>query len=442
MIFSNNKDFKKNVLKREIKISGIKEENVKYLTVKLNAQRGNVSKTKLNDETFHGFEVKRVTAKYIFIPIYAIELTKPIAQKEVVAKALKRRIKLNDIKKVKDDYFLAYQQLLDELNNKKAIAKKKRKKRFIQYASVLCLFIAALGMIYMSQTKEVKLIVDGIEHKLRTNQFFTSLFAKKIAEKHDFEDYKYTCSTNNVLEDDSIISISQVKEVKTYLKGKETANTTYANTLSEFMNEKKGDLSQYKGKYSYFIKEYQDPAEHEKVYLNNVDELHLYLMSKKVKEETIVSKHGTKYVDNDKLESGTLKVKQKGQDGKYIKTFETIYLNDRKYKTVTRISKVIHKKKDKIVERGTRVVQAGDSVWDRLAKCESGGRWHLNSGNGFYGGLQFSAATWRTAAAKVGVTAAYAHLASKADQIKAAVWLQKNSGWGQWPHCSSKLGLR
>lgn len=77
------------------------------------------------------------------------------------------------------------------------------------------------------------------------------------------------------------------------------------------------------------------------------------------------------------------------------------------------------------------------SVWDRLAQCESGGNWAINTGNGYYGGLQFTLGTWQGLGG-VG----YPHQASKAEQIKRAQMLQARSGWGQWPACTAKLGLR
>lgn len=83
----------------------------------------------------------------------------------------------------------------------------------------------------------------------------------------------------------------------------------------------------------------------------------------------------------------------------------------------------------------TKTVSGG--VWDRLAQCESGGNWSINTGNGYYGGVQFSAATWRSVGGS-----GLPHQNSKAEQIKRAQMLQARSGWGQWPHCSSKLGLR
>jgi LysM repeat protein len=79
----------------------------------------------------------------------------------------------------------------------------------------------------------------------------------------------------------------------------------------------------------------------------------------------------------------------------------------------------------------------GGDVWDRLAQCESGGNWAINTGNGYYGGLQFSIRTWQ-AVGGVG----YPHQASREEQITRGQILQARSGWGQWPACSTKLGLR
>lgn len=78
----------------------------------------------------------------------------------------------------------------------------------------------------------------------------------------------------------------------------------------------------------------------------------------------------------------------------------------------------------------------GNSVWDQLAACESGGNWAINTGNGYYGGLQFSLSSWRGVGGS-----GYPHQASKAEQIKRAEILRGSGGWGHWPACSSKLGL-
>ena len=80
---------------------------------------------------------------------------------------------------------------------------------------------------------------------------------------------------------------------------------------------------------------------------------------------------------------------------------------------------------------------ADGSVWDQLARCESGGNWAINTGNGYYGGLQFSLATWRGVGGS-----GYPNENSREEQIVRAEILLARSGWGQWPACTAKLGLR
>ena len=82
---------------------------------------------------------------------------------------------------------------------------------------------------------------------------------------------------------------------------------------------------------------------------------------------------------------------------------------------------------------------ASSDTWDRLAQCESGKRWNINTGNGYYGGLQFSAGTWRAYGGREFGT--NAHLATRAQQITVAERLLADRGWGPWPACSTKLKL-
>lgn len=79
------------------------------------------------------------------------------------------------------------------------------------------------------------------------------------------------------------------------------------------------------------------------------------------------------------------------------------------------------------------------SDWDRLAECESNGNWSINTGNGFYGGLQFMKQTWDSMGGQQ--YAEYPHQASRDEQIAVATALQAEAGWGQWPACSASLGL-
>ena len=79
------------------------------------------------------------------------------------------------------------------------------------------------------------------------------------------------------------------------------------------------------------------------------------------------------------------------------------------------------------------------TVWIRVATCESSGNWKINTGNGYYGGLQFSAATWRGFGGTK--SARYAHQATKAQQIAIAKRVLAVQGPGAWPVCSKRAGL-
>lgn len=82
---------------------------------------------------------------------------------------------------------------------------------------------------------------------------------------------------------------------------------------------------------------------------------------------------------------------------------------------------------------------APDSDWDRLAQCEAGGNWQINTGNGYHGGLQFSPSTWRAYGG--GQFAPFAFQATREQQIAIAEKVLAGQGWGAWPSCSARLGL-
>jgi len=88
---------------------------------------------------------------------------------------------------------------------------------------------------------------------------------------------------------------------------------------------------------------------------------------------------------------------------------------------------------------GPLPAQAATTVWDKVAKCESGNRWNISTGNGYYGGLQFSSSTWKGFGGhKYG---SQAHKATKAEQIAIARRVLAVQGPGAWPTCSRRAGL-
>lgn len=88
---------------------------------------------------------------------------------------------------------------------------------------------------------------------------------------------------------------------------------------------------------------------------------------------------------------------------------------------------------------GTTAAHADSSVWYQVAQCESTGNWHINNGNGFYGGLQFTYGTWLAYGG--GQYASRADLASPQQQIAIGERVLAGQGPGAWPVCSVKAGL-
>ena len=87
----------------------------------------------------------------------------------------------------------------------------------------------------------------------------------------------------------------------------------------------------------------------------------------------------------------------------------------------------------------TAPATAASTVWDRVARCESGGTWKINTGNGYYGGLQFSSRTWRGFGGRK--YAPQANRATKGEQIAIARRTLATQGPGAWPTCGRKAGL-
>jgi uncharacterized protein YabE (DUF348 family) len=153
-----------------------------------------------------------------------------------------------------------------------------------------------------------------------------------------------------------------------------------------------------------------------------------------------------KEIEDDSMFEGETEVQTEGVDGLRDVTYRLTLRNGTVVRRVELAQEVTRQVRAEVVRVGTKeeVEEApaanfasGGTVWDRLAECESGGNWATNTGNGYYGGLQFSAATWQAVGGS-----GLPHQHSREEQIHRGQILQAQSGWGQWPHCSSQLGLR
>lgn len=75
-------------------------------------------------------------------------------------------------------------------------------------------------------------------------------------------------------------------------------------------------------------------------------------------------------------------------------------------------------------------------IFNAIAECESGGNWQINTGNGFYGGIQFTSQSWKGVGGS-----GLPHDATKLEQIYRGVRLMHVQGWGAWPHCRHEAGV-
>ncbi len=138
--------------------------------------------------------------------------------------------------------------------------------------------------------------------------------------------------------------------------------------------------------------------------------------------------------DDKTMNAGETKVVRLGRPGVRNVTYTFVYKNGKLAAKRVKSQDVLKKPRPKVVRVGTKVA-AGP--WDALARCESGGNWHINTGNGYYGGLQFSLGTWHSYGG-TGLPSQH----SRETQIAVATKLRNASGgYGAWPACAARLGL-
>ncbi|MCW2850367.1 MAG: resuscitation-promoting factor, partial [Nocardioides sp.] len=145
------------------------------------------------------------------------------------------------------------------------------------------------------------------------------------------------------------------------------------------------------------------------------------------------------------LLEGRSTVARSGSAGVRDVTYRLVYRNgDLADRKVLR-QKVLRAPVDKIIKVGTKQAPApapaapaanyasGSSVWDQIAACESGGNWATNTGNGYYGGLQFNLGTWQSygGVSRPDLTSREYQI-SIAEKVRAA-----SGGYGAWPHCGA-----
>jgi uncharacterized protein YabE (DUF348 family) len=145
-------------------------------------------------------------------------------------------------------------------------------------------------------------------------------------------------------------------------------------------------------------------------------------------------------ISDPTLNAGTTKVDQPGQAGEQVQNFTVNLTNGKEVgRTATGAPTITKAPVGGVIRKGTKKAQpaiGNTSRWDAIAKCESGGNWSINTGNGYYGGIQFDKQTWNAYGGSQ--YAPRPDLASKAEQIAVAEKVRDaRGGYGAWPVCGS-----
>ncbi len=280
--------------------------------------------------------------------------------------------------------------------------------------------------------RELELEVDGEQ---TTHWVLATDVASALAEvgnRYQGSDLSVSRSAT-VGRDGLALSVVTPKKVTVVVGGKPAKHTITALTVSDVLTELKVKV----GKNDVLAPGPKKAvADGDKVVLDRIR------LATDVRQETIG--HKTVEKSDDSLYEDETSTETAGADGVREVTYQLRYRNGRLTQTKAVDSKVVREPVTAVVRVGTKERPAAPAapsapagVWDSLAACESGGNWAINTGNGYYGGLQFNLGTWRAYGG-----AGYPHQQSREYQIMIAERLRAaTGGYGSWPACSAKLGL-
>ncbi|HEY3463884.1 MAG TPA: transglycosylase family protein [Amycolatopsis sp.] len=289
------------------------------------------------------------------------------------------------------------------------------------------------GVIKLERGRQLKMIVDGSEHTswVRATHLGDALSQLGMAGVDKPGTWMSMPKDGELPLEGATVEIKTLKNITLYdgANAPKKVQTT-AVTTKEFLGEYKLTLGP------------EDQAEGGlDVKLTDGAEVHISRtgVSTVVQKETIDPPE--QRVDDPDLEKGKTSVEDPGTPGEKMVTYKVTQKNGKEVSRESISEQIITPAKPKIIHVGTKKPAdppIGDaSAWDRIAQCESGGNWSINSGNGYYGGLQFDKRTWDAYGGDA--YAAYPNQASKAQQIAIAEKVRDaRGGYSAWPVCGKK----
>ena len=360
-------------------------------------------------------------------------------------------------------------------------------------AAVLVVLMATAGLVAAADfDKRVTLDVDGVVTETRTSaETVDELLASKGVEPR--QEDKLSHELDETVENNATVTVRYAKPVTVVVDGESTDEVSYATTVGDLLDDlevtpEKGaylssDVDENVNRFGEEIVvsnpktltvtadgedtevETNKPTEGDVldeagVKLDEDDEvdpgvdsfvaadtaLKVVRIEKVTRTESVPIDFETEVTEDGELEKGEKEVVTEGEAGEASEEVNLVLADGevREREVVSRST--TREPVSRVEKHGTKEPEPagsdapavpGDSVFDQLAQCESGGNWAANTGNGYYGGVQFSAQTWRAVGGS-----GLPHENSREEQIHRATILQQQSGWGQWPACSAKLGLR
>ncbi|WP_313813229.1 transglycosylase family protein [Glutamicibacter sp.] len=303
--------------------------------------------------------------------------------------------------------------------------------------------------IDIKRNKEIQVNLDGTDRVVHTTGMTVADLANELNLEEGSEISMDESADLSTVSSD--IEIITPKDVTLVVDDKKKKISTTTQNVKDLLAEEKVTLG---GDDEVNIKLDKDTEKDVETSskIANGQEIEVIKVKIKTWDETRDIKFETKKVKDKKLEKGKTKVDTEGEKGERQLTLRQETRNGKKGEEEVLKSKVTKEPVVEVIKVGTKEEEKKSSssssskktdnttvsgVWNAIAKCESGGNWSINTGNGYYGGLQFNLGTWRAYGGS-GLPSD----ASKAEQVRIAKKVQKAQGWGAWPGCTSKLGLR
>ncbi|WP_307849588.1 transglycosylase family protein [Qaidamihabitans albus] len=292
------------------------------------------------------------------------------------------------------------------------------------------------GVIKLERGRQLDLIVDGVQREswVRATTVKEALGQLGLADLNKPGTWFSVPPNGEVPLDGMTLEVKTLKHITLFDGGNKPREvTTNAVTAQEFIDEaslRLGPEDQVEGGLD--------------VKLVDGAEVRISRTGVSVVNENQVIEPPVKEIEDPELEQGKEIVVEEGTPGEKVVTLRITKKNDEEVAREQLSEKIIKKAEPKVVRVGTKEPPQPEisdgAVWDRLAQCESTGNWSINTGNGYYGGLQFDKPTWDAYGGDQ--YAAYPHEASREQQIAIATKVRDDrGGYSAWPHCSSQLGL-